>query len=249
MRPQHNITEKNHLYMLILWRSLLIISFILIGFAAGAFIGGQFLMPKGQGLATATIALGYGLVGALLLLVISIILAFKLTGSSLRNITVVCIVLVAAIYGTLGYNASIKSAATHEPDSAFIPAGRFTVVMERLDISDPYLFIKMEVNSSTRQWRMTGPAPNNQICSAQFTAKKLIDLRSAMDKLAGTNMESLVNCLGSDRAIKRLSWSIEGVGGSLNISSNCAQSDNVVGRALALVEGASHSSASPVKCD
>ena len=235
--------------MLTIWRSLLIFSLPLIGFAVATLSGRLLLAPEGQGLADAITALGYGLFGALALLLIAVVLAFKLSSVTLRNYALVCTLLATVIYGTLIYRATAKSTANREPDSAFIHAGNFTAVMQRLDTSDPYLFVKMEVNSTTRSWRMTGPAPQHRTCSSQMNAQKLIDIRTSLDKLGAASAGNLDHCQRDERAIKRLRWSIDGVSNSLDISTNCVQANDVVGRALAMIEGASNTSSSPVKCD
>ena len=235
--------------MVILWRGLLIVSLTMVGLAAGAFIGGHFLTSSGQGLAGAFTALGYGLLGGLGLLTVAIFLAIKLPVIKLRNYALACTLLASIIYATLVYRAMAKSVANREPDAAFIPAGNFTAMMERLDTSDPYLFVKMEIDSTSRSWRMTGPAPQQQICSSQITAKYLLNMRTALDKLAATDLENLQHCQNSNPAIKRLSWSAEGSYHSLDISTGCVQNNYLVGRALAIIEGMSHASTSQVICN
>jgi hypothetical protein len=235
--------------MVIVWRSLLIICLPLLGFAAGMFAGRRLIVPRGQGLDHALTALGNRFSVALVFLLVAFVLAFKLPTIKLRKYALACTLLASIIYGSLIYQAVSKSAATREPDTAFLLAGNFTASMERLDIRDPYLFVKMEVDSINRKWKMTGPAPKHQICSAQLAAKRLIDIRAALDNLAAMNKENLVHCQTTDAAIKRLNWTIEGVRNSLDISTECVQNNYVVGHALALIENVSHSATTAVKCD
>ena len=51
---------------------------VFVLFAAGTWLGGQYLVPEGQGLAGPAEALGYGLVAGLLGLALSIIAAIRL---------------------------------------------------------------------------------------------------------------------------------------------------------------------------
>lgn len=55
-----------------------IVATVLIFFAAGTWLGGQYLVPEGQGLAAAAEAMGYGLLAGLLGLLVSIIAAVRL---------------------------------------------------------------------------------------------------------------------------------------------------------------------------
>ncbi len=246
--------------MITVWRLLLIISLALIGLSAGTWVGGHFLVPEGSGLAGAPMALGYGLLGAIVLLVVGFVAAFRLRGSSLSNVALISAIVATLVYGALTYRWMLNAAASREPDTAFAVAGEFNATMERLDISDPYLFVKMEVDSRNRQWTQTGPAPDHAICSAKINAKTLTGMRVALDNLAAMSETDFTACRAPPGpAIKRLSWDLKDAQipqdlpgfapkGRLDISAACAQNHEVVARALALIENASTTATSKVKC-
>lgn len=235
--------------MKILWRFMLVACLALIGMAAGAWIGGHFLVSKGSGLAGAPIALGYGLLGAFAFVVVGFIAAFRLKQTALPNAALFSALAVALVYGALTYQAMSKAAASREPDSAFAAVGNFTVTMERLDLSDPGLFVKMQVNSQSRKWTLTGPPPKHMVCSAKMRAKSLVGLRGALDALVTMDDDVLADCrTAKGPANKRLYWDVEGEKNMLNISAACEQNYYPIARILALIESASSTSASKVNC-
>lgn len=235
--------------MTILCRILLVICPGLLGLVAGTWLGGHYLVPKGSGLAGGPMALGYGLGGAALLACLGGAAAYSLEGASLRRGAMACALAAAATLGALGLRMMAKDAAQREPDAAFAPAGRFTATMERLDQSDPYLFVKMEVDSQRRTWTQVGPAPKSQTCSSTMKAAHLVEIRKALDGLAAARDKATAACgATSGPALKRLRWSLEGKEDSLEVSAACAQALPEVARALALVESASRAPASKVTC-
>ncbi len=247
--------------MVIVWRALVMVSLMLIGLASGTWIGGQFFVPKGSGLAGAPMALGYGVLGAFILLVVGILISLKLKGTALRNVSLSITSFMVIIFGTLTIRFVLDEWSEREPDNAFNAAGQFTATMERLDKSDPYLFIELQVDAQTRSWTQTGPAPQNQICTAKMNATSLTNIRMALDKLSlmsAGDFEACRNATGP--VIKRISWDLMDAqtpqtgqnfspNGSLDIRSTCLQNNTVVARALILLESASRTSSSKVECD
>lgn len=55
-----------------------VIAVLALAFGAGTYLGGQFLVPAGQGLAAPAEAMGYGLLASLIALVIAIFAAVKM---------------------------------------------------------------------------------------------------------------------------------------------------------------------------
>jgi len=247
--------------MIIVWRVLLIISLLLIGLAAGTWIGGAFFVPKGSGLAGAPMALGYGVVGAIILLGIGIFLVMKLKAKTLRNVSITSTALMVLIFGTITLRKVIEKWSEREPDSAFEAAGKFTATMERLDKSDPYLFVKMQIDTQSRSWQQTGPSPQNQICTGQMNSSSLINIRMALNGLSQMSAEDFTACKNATGpAIKRISWelmdmqkpqAVKGLSpiGVLDVSNACLQNNAVVARALNFLERASLTSSSNVECD
>lgn len=247
--------------MVIVWRVLVMVSLVLIGLALGTWIGGQFFVPKGSGLAGAPMALGYGVIGAFVLLVIGIVISLKLKGKTLRNVSLASTIIMVLIFGTLTLRVVLEEWREREPDSAFEAAGQFTAMMERLDTSDPYLFIKLRVDAQTRTWQQTGPSPQNQVCFAKMDATSLSTIRTALEELSHMSAEDFEMCRNAPGpAVKRISWELLDAQmpqtiqdfspkGVLDISSVCTQNNSVVARALTLLESASRTSSSKIECD
>jgi len=243
-----------------LWRSLLIISFGMIGLYLGFWTGGTFFVPKGAGLAGGATVLMYGVLGFVGFAIAGAIMAFWLREKTLRNSALIIACPVLLFYLALIIMALIKAAGEREPDAAFAPAGKFTVTMERVDISDPYLFSKMHVDSTTRKWQQTGPAPKHKICSARIKAKNLIEIRHALDRMLALNPEKLSDCKQGDQpVIKRLHWNLidgqlpqggSGLGkkGSLDVNSACLARHLEIAGAFSRVEKISLQSGEKVTC-
>lgn len=244
-----------------LWRSLLILSLGLAGTYLGFWIGAAYFVPKSSGLAGGAMVLGYAVLGFVGFAIAGAILAFRLHGRTLRNTALIIGSPVLLLYLVLTASALIKAAAEREPDAAFASAGNFSIAMERLDRSDPYLFIRMQVSSETRKWEQTGPAPVHKVCSARIKAKDLIEIRRALDTLLALDAEKLADCRGAaEPAVKRLHWDLIDEGmpqggsalakkGTLDVSSTCLQRHFEIARTFSLVERISLQSDSKVSCD
>jgi len=88
------------------------ILFVLFAFILGFSLGvlyGNLTLPKGSGLAGSAIVLGDGLIGALLLLIISIFLVRKLSAGLLKKINIVFSVLVIILIGWSVYRHLTKA--------------------------------------------------------------------------------------------------------------------------------------------
>ena len=244
-----------------LWRSLLIICFGLIGAYLVAWVGATFFVPRNSGLAGGAMVLGYVALGLFGFAIAGAVIAFRLQGKILRNTALIVGVPVLLFYSILTAMALAKAAAEMEPDSAFVPAGVFTVTMERLDTSDPYLFVRMHVDSRTRTWAQTGPAPEHRICTAKIQSKNLIDIREALETLLLIGNEKLADCNSADTpAEKRLRWKLvdgrrEADGsalseqGTLNVNTACQRKHFEIARVFSLVEKISLQTGGKVSCD
>lgn len=243
-----------------LWRSLLIVSFGLIGLYLGFWLGGAFLVPKNAGLAGGPVVLMYGVLGFVGFVIAGAVAAFRLNGKTLRKTALIIGVPVLLFYLVLAVIALTKAAAEREPDAAFAPAGEFTVTMERVDRSDPYLFIRMQVASKTRKWEQTGPAPEHKICSARIKAKHLIEIRGALDALLVSGAEKLADCRRTEQTVvKRLHWDLldgrmpQGGPvlpdeGTLDVNSECLHRHAEIARVFSLIEKISLRSDAKVSC-
>lgn len=244
-----------------LWRSLLIICSVLAGAYVGGWVGATYFVPKGSGLAGGAMVLGYVVLGALGFAIAGATVAFRLQGKRLRSAALSVGVPVLIFYLILTVIALTKAAAELEPDTAFAAAGEFSVTMERVDTSDPYLFVRMDVDSRARTWTQTGPAPEHKVCSAKIKAKHLIEVRDALDNLLLSSVEKLADCSSSDLpVVKRLHWDIidgrRRAGdsalpekGFLTINARCQHKHFEIARTLSLIEKISLQAGGKVRCD
>ncbi len=207
-------------------------------------------------------ALGYGVMAALILLLVGVFTGHYLKAIRLRQLALCVAGITAVVLGIFAMQTMTRLAENTDSDSAYEAAGSFNVVMQRLDDSDPYLFTKMEVDTASRHWTMTGPAPEYQICTGLIRANTLMDIRQALDQLARMDSARFAECHNSpDSAIKRLSWHLNDDAGQrqaqntpyldrgeLDITSNCASAVDEVRRVLLGVESVSLTTSSRVKC-
>lgn len=242
--------------MKIIWRILLIVTLALTGMYLGSFVGAKYLVPKGSGLAGGAMVLGYLVLGLVVFTLIGVVAAFMLKGKALRNTALIIGVPVLLAYLIFTTVFVMNKMADREPDEAFAAAGNFSVVMERLDTSDPYLFVKLEVSSADRTWTKTGPGPDAQIFYATMTSQTLTDIRAALDVVAAMSAADFANCRDSQGpAIKSLTWHINDAptgqslvtADTLAISETCLRDHPEIGRALSLVERASDKRGGKVK--
>ena len=244
-----------------LWRSLLIISCGLAGMYLGLWAGATFFVPKNAGLAGGVMVLWYAILGALGFAIVGGFIAFRLQEEKLRKVALIIAGPVLLLYLVLTIMALMKAASEREPDSAFAPAGLFTVTMERVNNSDPYLFVKMEVDSQDRKWRQTGPAPEHKVCYANTMAKNLNDIRGALDNLLSLSAEKLADCDSADQpVIKRLHWNLIderlpagnsglAINGSLEVNALCLQKHFDIKRVFLLIEKISLQAGGKVRCE
>lgn len=242
--------------MKIVWRILLIVALALAGMYLGLFIGAKYFVPKSAGLASGAMALGYAVLGLVVFALIGVVVASVLKANALRNTAL--IIGVPVILGYLVFTTIfvIKLIGDREPNEAFAAAGQFTVVMERLNTRDPYLFVKMEINSIDRTWVKTGPKPDSRVFYASMRSATLIDIRTALDALAAMSTEDLARCRKAEGpVIKRLNWNLIDAKASpsfvkidtLAINMTCLSDHPAVARALLLVERASEKRGGKVK--
>ncbi len=244
---------------IILWRIVLSLGMLATGFAVGANVGARFFVTRADGLAGGVMVLWYGVLGAIFLLVISIILGLKLKGKALSVTALVFTLLSVVYYGMAAFKARESFQAEAGSASEYNAIPGFTATMYRLDLSDPFLFVKMEVDSRKRKWIQTGPAPKNQVFTSTIRAKTLVEMRAALEEMALLGQEAFADCRNTPGPFtKGLSWNLElernveyenGIVSvnKINLSETCLREHPVINRALMLVEQASRSPMSDVK--
>ena len=245
--------------MIIFWRILLALGLMLIGLALGAWTGSQFFVTKADGMVGGVMVLWYGVLGAIILLVIGIFLGLRLKGKALPILALFFILIASVYYGVAILKAGKKFRDEAGSNSAYAIAGKFTVSMERLDLSDPFLFVKMKIDSRTRHWVQIGPAPKNEAFTASLRAKQLVEIRQALNDMVELPAKVFADC-NSDQGpgTKQLRWhlsdaeiSSEGPSlakkGVVNINDACLREYLLIARVLQLVEKASQSPLGDIK--
>jgi len=230
-----------------------------VGFVLGAWTGALFFVTKADGIVGGVMVLWYGLLGAIILLVISIVLGLKLKGKTLFVTALVFALLAAGIFGAAAYMSWKRLQADLGQASEYDAILDFTASMDRLDMSDPYLFVKMEIDSRKRKWIQTGPAPKNDVFEASIRAKKLAEIREGLEDLARLSQDEFDACRNTPGPFtKQLSWHLEMernvqfhepmvAVSKINLSETCLHEHPVIQRALWLVESVSRSPAADLK--
>lgn len=154
--------------MHVLFRILLVLGLVFIGLAAGTYLGGHFLVPAGSGLAGGPMALGYGLLGALITGILGIVPAVRLSGKKLARVAL--LVGTVAVFLLAGLTARFRQVqrARMDPDSAYQGLAGFSVSLEQIVIVDPYLSTRTELDSQRRRWATT--LPDGRHCRGTLSA-------------------------------------------------------------------------------
>ncbi len=228
----------------IFWRLLLIVGLAVTGLFLGGFVGGMFLVPKSAGLAGGVMVLWYALGGAAVFAIAGGIAAFRLANPALRKGALIAAAFALAACLALTAFIVMKNRANREPDSAFAAAGQFVAVMERLDTSDPYLFVKMKIDAQTRTWTQTGPAPDHAVLQASMRSKTLIEIRQALNAVAALRDADFAQCRAAGGPpVRKLTWVFSDSpsgSGVLELNKACIHALFPVARALSLIETVTH---------
>lgn len=238
--------------MTVVWRLLLAASMALWGLSLGTSLGGQFLVPQGQGLAGPVEALAYGLLAAALAAGAAVFATWAWSPLALKRLSLGVSISALLLLGYL-YTAYLnRQNAALDPDSAYAGIPEFTVSWEQVIVQDPYLRTKMDVNSVGRSWVSAGPAPKTQLCRGIVRAAQLQKISTALEKFVAAPSDFLAPCTATlDQAEQKLSWDyLDGRStGSLEISKHCLDERAIVFDLTRAVFNASQSPTSPVRCD
>ncbi len=168
--------------MMIFLRILIILTALFVGLVAGTAIGGRFFVPAGSGLAGPVIALGYGVVGALILGAIAVALAWYMKRRGLVVAGVVCGVLIVLFLGLTGWRLAKDGQARAEAEKAFIGLDHYKVSLEQRGTVDAVLARKTAIDTRERQWLVV--LPDGRTCHGQFDAATQKDLGNKLGRFA-----------------------------------------------------------------
>lgn len=237
--------------IVILYRVLLTLSLGFFGLLAGTWLGGKYLVPAGQGMAGPVIALGYGVLAALIAAVLGLVLSFFLKGAVLKYSSLAGMGAALLLLG-LGINRmAAAEEANKDPESEYAGVPPFVISWEQIVVTDPYLRVKVEVDSAKRRWVQTGPAPDHQVCRGVIRAKMLQDISAALTALSTAPATELEDCRASAGAAEqRLDWQYEHAsGGRLELSPACVRDSASLANLVRAMGRATLSPTSKVKCD
>lgn len=237
---------------------VLLLSAMFLGFFLGAWFASTFLVTS-QGMVAGAEVVVSGFFAAILAAILSAIAAFRLSLRSLTIASVVSAVLALLAFVLFSIRMDQIQEARKDPESEYANVAAFSASVEQLVVSDPYLRIKIEVDSRTREWTSTGPAPDNQICKGTARAAKLLAVSDALKALVAMDQSELTQPFQtSGPAERRLSWTFDpadgleaapSLSGTIDFSDAQLRAAPEVARAVAAMGLISASPTSPVKCD
>ncbi|MEZ5330811.1 MAG: hypothetical protein R2991_01890 [Thermoanaerobaculia bacterium] len=159
---------------------------LLLGLAAGTAIGSACCVPEGSGLAGPAIALGYGLLGAILGGAVAGLVAWRTALGTLRVVTWLVVGLGVLTVGALVWRARslradhLAASGRNEPlppPSAF----RFESQIATADAHRPYRDLVVDGATWTARWTAVGPEAATCTATLVFDeADAIFGLRSAI---------------------------------------------------------------------
>ena len=238
--------------MKVLLRIIFIISSTWIGLVLMANIAGRFLVSKSDGLAGGAMVLGYGLLGAGICLVATLIISLKLSHTRLRWAAIGSgAIAVIFIIMTLLHIRKIHNAGL-DPESAYAGLPAFTVAIQQTKIVDPYLTTRHTINTHDREWANT--LPNGKVCRGNLSAQAQRNIARALIDVS-QNAEPIIKSCQSTKvhADKELSWKFstysEGmVEGTIAVSQQCREQHPPIAHLIREVSKAHLSTRTKIKC-
>jgi len=238
--------------MKIFLRIIFITSAAFIGLIVIASIGGRFLVSKSAGLAGGAMVLGYGILGALVCLIVASFISFKLPLARLRIITIV-MGLVALIFIILtAFNIQKINSARLDPASEYSGLPHFSITVQQTKIIDPVLSTRYTINTTERKW--TSTLPDGRICQGTLSAKAHKAISQPLLNLSKDADTVIQNCLQTaQNAEKELNWKFlnptEGIQkGQIAISQACLNEHPDMAQLLREISKANLSTTSNIKC-
>ncbi len=233
-------------------RILFVLSMAFFGLVAGTYVGGRYFVPPGSGLAAGAMALGYGLLGALLAAVPALFVAVKLSGKRLTRVALATVAGAVLMLAALVWSMRRMQRERLDPESAYQGLPAFSLSLRQMVIVDPYLSTATEVDSARRRWMTTLPDGRN--CRGTLSAKAHRRIGEALLELSKMGQDAFSECHDSEEeSEKLLVWELPNGGvpnaqGSLKISPDCMKNP-AVARAVNAILGVGLDSKGAVKCD
>lgn len=237
---------------------LLILSGMFVALSASSWIAARYFVKSTGFVASAEVLLA-GIIAAVLVGVICLIQMFRLSFNSLVIATFITMPAAAALLVAMVLRVQSIEEARRDPEEAYQGVSAFTVRVEQIVVTDPYLRVRMDVDSNARGWVSTGPAPEHQVCKGTVRADQLQRISKTLVALARVEASALAaGTSDQEKATTQLIWSFvqnPGVEGSFAMDGNItfsSQQETASKELAAAVHALSMASASPtsrVRCD
>lgn len=180
------------------WAFLLLVCLFWVGLAIGTAIGSQFV-PAGSGLGGPAIALGYGVVGAFLSLIIGGIIAWKASVPTVRVAALVAALLLAMAAGFAFWRAAeqrAESRAASGLDQPLPPPGEFQL-HATLSVEDTMrAYRELHIDATDWTFDYVAVGPNSDACSGTLKAQEVTALTQSIDGMRARLLQDSLVCGG-----------------------------------------------------
>ncbi|MCA9408233.1 MAG: hypothetical protein KC733_06060 [Candidatus Omnitrophica bacterium] len=231
---------------------ILVISWIVIGFIAGAYTGGHYLMPVDSGLAAGAMGIGYGVLGAVLLGGIVIVLIPKVSLRALQISAVFSFLTAAVLMVFISVQMKNNQRNPEDPDHEYAGLPVFMLTLTQIKIADPYLITNTELDGMQRSWATT--LPDGRVCRGQMRSQGQKEISAALQTFVQLTKKDLAPCLETEAQAERLLvWDLPeskdiNARGQLKISPACLIDQPIVAKVVEKTLLANRSPTGPVKC-
>ncbi|MCR9088676.1 MAG: hypothetical protein NXH97_18245 [Rhodobacteraceae bacterium] len=237
---------------------VLILSGMFVALCGGSWVAAKYFVTSIGFVASAEVLMA-GIVAALIAGFASLVLMFRLPLNALTIATVIALPVALTLLVVVVVRMQAMEDAQRDPEGAYSGIASFTASVEQIVVTDPYLRVRMDVDSNSRQWVSTGPAPDHQVCEGTVRAKQLQRISQALVTLAQMEPGALAAATADDgNAAKRLSWSfvqnpgVEGsfaIEGDTTFSPDQQQASKELAAVVHAMSMAAASQTSRIRCD
>ncbi len=239
--------------MKIAYRILLGLSAGFLGLAATTYWAAQTRVPDGSGLAGPAIALGWGLGGALVAIVVAVVVGLRLSDGTLARTAFTTFLVALSLAAVLYVKFQQQQVADRDDESAYSGIADYEFTLERIGHSDPYLSPRTALYASTHRWEKD--LPDGRTCSGKMKADAQRAVAEKLTEFATIATGELTGCgLEATGEQLQFTWAIRGVDGlqqptgSERFAQSCIDSNAVLSSLLRSAEMATVSSNGKIRC-
>ena len=180
------------------WVLLLLICIFWVGLAVGTAIGAQFV-PAGSGLAGPTIALAYGVLGAMLSLIVGGVIGWTTSVQTVRASALIAALLLALVVGYAFWRGSAQRAeyrAASGLDQPLPPPGNFQVDASLTEQDTTRAYREIHIDATDWSFNYIAVGPNADACSGTLKAKEVTAVTETLAAVAMRLVETPPMCDG-----------------------------------------------------